>query len=437
MSKGIGRVYAVGNFAGAVWNPVMNETIGGNGHALQMFHPDTVPPVEKPAEILRLNLGAGTDNPIDGYIPVDRKLGSEIFPLSYPDESATTIRASHCLEHLSYSKTLAVLLDWMRVLKPGGNMRIAVPDFDVICRMHLSGQRGVEPYVMGGHTDENDHHHAIFTETKLRMLMRGVGLRRIRRWKSELKTDCAALPVSLNLEGYKPDRVDLKAEGVHVIMSMPRYVLSTTFIAVSQMLSTLHLPTQLVSGPYWHQLLTQAIEGAIKNGAKYVLAIDGDTAMYAADVLELYRLIESRPDVDAVAALQMARGLAGPLCTFEDAEGKPVTEVPLEWFEQDLVKCRSAHFGLTLLRCDKFAKLPKPWFQGRPDPDGGWNTGRIDADVAFWLQWNAAGNTLYTAPLVHVGHVEEVVLHCGRDLKTIVQSAGEWRSEGMPIESIR
>ena len=79
--------------------------------------------------MLKLNIGAGSTI-ISGFTPIDRKLGSEAYPLSYPDNSVDEIRASHILEHFSFAHAQQALKEWTRVLKPGGRIRIAVPDLD-------------------------------------------------------------------------------------------------------------------------------------------------------------------------------------------------------------------------------------------------------------------------------------------------------------------
>lgn len=393
---------------------------------------DGTPVVRAP---IRLNLGAG-DIPIEGYIPIDRKTGHELYPLDYPDASVDCVRCSHALEHLPRAEVLPALTEWARVLKPGGSMRLAVPDLDVILRMHAAGQRGVEPYLMGGQVDADDFHKTVWTENKLRMLMRGVGLRRVRRWKSEVQ-DCAALPVSLNLEGFKPEPIDVQK--VRGVMSVPRYVQSTAMACIFDAIHELGIPVKLAGGPYWHQAQEVLFEQAIAAGAEYILSIDSDTTFTPDDVRELYRLISTNPHVDAIAPIQMARGMPGPLLTIADPENpdKPLANIPAEWFEKDLLECRSAHFGCTVLRCASFAKLKKPWFMPQPDPEGGWGEKRVDADVGAWLKWREAGNTLFVAPLVSIGHVEEIVLSASRQMTHVVQDVGEFRREGPPIESIR
>ncbi len=47
-------------------------------------------------EKVRLNLGAG-DSHLEGFTPIDRKLGSEVYTLAYKDESVDEIYASHVL----------------------------------------------------------------------------------------------------------------------------------------------------------------------------------------------------------------------------------------------------------------------------------------------------------------------------------------------------
>lgn len=176
-------------------------------------------------QLIRLNLGSGSA-PLAGYENLDRKTGQEVYPLNYGDSTVDEVRASHILEHFGFREVPAVLREWVRVLKPGGVLKVAVPDFDWIVRQFARAQfpevpDGVNPlllvsmhtaegeqvyptesYLFGGQDDENDFHKIAFNEWKLSALMRAVGLEDIRRWKSEID-DCASLAVSLNLEGTK------------------------------------------------------------------------------------------------------------------------------------------------------------------------------------------------------------------------------------------
>lgn len=150
---------------------------------------------------MKLNLGSGSC-PIEGFINLDGKLGSCIYPLYR--KNATEIRASHVLEHFGHVESVEVLGQWISCLKSGGVLKIAVPDFDdLIRRYNLGEQLNFEGIIMGGQTDELDYHKSIWTASKLRMIMEGYGLIDVQTWQSEI-ADCASYPFSLNLMGVKP-----------------------------------------------------------------------------------------------------------------------------------------------------------------------------------------------------------------------------------------
>ena len=150
-------------------------------------------PAPEVTENLKLDLGGGEVSQREGFTSVDRRNGTELYPLPYPDECVAEAISSHCLEHFPKSETINVLREWVRVLKPGGTIKIAVPDFEWICA-NLDHPL-TEGYVMGGQTDENDFHHALFNREKLTKLMELAGLVDIFPWVSEVE-DCASLPVT-------------------------------------------------------------------------------------------------------------------------------------------------------------------------------------------------------------------------------------------------
>lgn len=156
---------------------------------------------------MKLNLGAG-DSIIPGFTNIDRKLGleslngGEVYPLaSIADNSIDEIRASHVLEHFPQCSTLTIVRDWARALKPGGLLKIAVPNLDYAVANKWHPQW--EMWITGAQTDNNDFHFALFYPEKLHALLDTAGLVNIREWQSEVE-DCAAMPVSLNLCGTKP-----------------------------------------------------------------------------------------------------------------------------------------------------------------------------------------------------------------------------------------
>jgi predicted SAM-dependent methyltransferase len=128
-----------------------------------------------------------------------------------PDNFADLVYASHCLEHISHLKVNEVLAEWRRVLKPGGVLRLGVPDFDLLLAIYEANGRDIEaiqPALMGGQTYPLNAHFTSFTRKSLTARLVAVGFNEIRVWErntDELTSlpDFTALSVSLNLEAVK------------------------------------------------------------------------------------------------------------------------------------------------------------------------------------------------------------------------------------------
>lgn len=139
----------------------------------------------------------------------------------FGDDTVDLLYASHCLEHISYHKTREVLAEWYRVLKPGGVLRVSVPDLDRLIEIYEAAGRDASSVIgqlYGGHDSPYNVHMTIFNRTGLQRLMTNVGFEDCRVWSphgdhlSDL-SDFASYtkrigevdyPVSLNLEAAKP-----------------------------------------------------------------------------------------------------------------------------------------------------------------------------------------------------------------------------------------
>ena len=382
--------------------------------------------------MIKLNLGAG-DIALDGYENLDHKSGHEIYPLSHESGTIDEIRASHCLEHFSHHEVAAVVTDWVRVLASGGVLKIAVPNFEWIARNYLDGKPiQVQGYTMGGQVDGDDYHKAIFDAEMLTELMRSVGLTDIRPWVSDVQ-DCASLPVSLNLMGTKGKPFEMPADWrIGSSMSVPRLGFMDNFYCAFQSLVPLKIGLRKQSGAFWGQCLERSIDEWIKEGSTHILTLHYDTVFNRQHVERLIQLMAEHPEADAIAPIQASRSKSTPLFTVADEDGKNKTKIGREDLSRDVLKAKTAHFGLTLLSVEAIKRMPRPLFQGFPAADGSWNEGRIDDDIHFWQQWEKCGNTLYIAPRVAVGHAELMVRWPDANLEPIYQHPSDFFDAGIP-----
>jgi len=380
---------------------------------------------------LCLDLGAGRVSP-PGYIPLGRDHGSEIFPLAYADGSVDEIRASHVLEHFPHGQAAAVIKDWVRCLKKGGTLKIAVPDFAKIAKGYLEGEpQPHESFITGGQVDANDFHHSLYDRDKLRQLLAGAGLVLTRPWVSDIE-DCAAYPISLNLEARKPHVGELKVSGA---MSVPRLGFMDNMFACIEAVIPCSVKLRKHGGVFWGQSLTKVFERIIEeDNPDLILTIDYDSIFLPKHLAHLIQLMMLYPEIDALAPLQSSRHLMTTLFTVHGKDGDNAPSIPRTEFRGDTTKIATAHFGLTLIRTAALKKMPKPWFYSQPSPKGDWGEGHVDEDIMFWRQWEKAGNSLHLANRVVIGHAELMVRWPDINLQTHYQSITDFQTKGVPEE---
>jgi predicted SAM-dependent methyltransferase len=103
----------------------------------------------------------------------------------FDDGSADLIYLCHVLEHVRRREILDVLTEFRRVLRPGGVLRLSVPDFDRLVEMYEDIGRnpdGVISPLLGSHANEYDVHFWIFTAGSLSAMLRRSGFTEVRTW---------------------------------------------------------------------------------------------------------------------------------------------------------------------------------------------------------------------------------------------------------------
>lgn len=95
---------------------------------------------------VKLNVGCGTDYK-EGWINIDNNSDNNIEkldlnwdlrnPLPFKNGSVDFIYNEHFIEHLTVEEGQKAIKDMMRVLKPGGVVRIATPDLEESVELYL------------------------------------------------------------------------------------------------------------------------------------------------------------------------------------------------------------------------------------------------------------------------------------------------------------
>jgi predicted SAM-dependent methyltransferase len=193
------------------------------GRVRRRLSPPTLP--KRADGRVLLHLGCGGIN-APGFVNVDGMSAPHIHivgPIDdlgvFADASVDLVYASHCLEHFSYHHVGAVLREWTRVLRPGGMLRIAVPDVALVVKRYQLGVPLEEllGHLYGEQTYRFNFHYAGFDHALLKRHMEEAGVREVMPWQPDVvedhpfKDDSGAVcdvagevvPVSLNLQGVR------------------------------------------------------------------------------------------------------------------------------------------------------------------------------------------------------------------------------------------
>lgn len=138
----------------------------------------------------KLHLGCGK-RVIDGWINIDifsdnpNVIKDDVSKLKTVEDASTDIiYASHVLEHFGRYETEEILKTWHQKLKPGGLLRIAVPDFEAVCKRYVShgNIQEVLGFLNGGQRNQYDYHKVNFDFVKIETHLRNVGFGNVRRY---------------------------------------------------------------------------------------------------------------------------------------------------------------------------------------------------------------------------------------------------------------
>lgn len=125
-------------------------------------------------DVKKLQIGCGSNN-LKDWLNTDLNFrknevayldAGKQFP--FPDDVFDYIYSEHIFEHLTFTQGLNMLGESFRVLKPGGHIRLATPDFDFLIKLYNQPDKelhkryvrwSTERYVheISRHLDENEY----------------------------------------------------------------------------------------------------------------------------------------------------------------------------------------------------------------------------------------------------------------------------------------
>jgi predicted SAM-dependent methyltransferase len=131
---------------------------------------------------------------------------------AFANASADSIYACHVFEHFPVAQQATVLHRWFEILKPGGVLRLSVPDFDKLYTKYTESNRSIpviQLLLMGGQDYPGNFHCAIFNQDHLSSVLECAGFVNIRNWHPKEEKDWPpdhswSVDLSINLVGEKP-----------------------------------------------------------------------------------------------------------------------------------------------------------------------------------------------------------------------------------------
>ena len=140
---------------------------------------------------MKLHLGCGKLK-LDNFINIDILSNVSDLKLDFSNLSIFNssnieeIYISHALEHFKRREIIPLILEWNRILKVDGILRIAVPDFEKVVKIYLKNRDISEltGLLSGGQRDKYDFHYINFDIYILEKLLRACGFDNIKRYNS-------------------------------------------------------------------------------------------------------------------------------------------------------------------------------------------------------------------------------------------------------------
>ena len=234
-------------------------------------------------------------------------------------------------------------IQWLRSiasqLKDGGELRLEVPDLDGVIKAYDSGEPETEKMLIG------DGAKSLWNREKLSRVLNLAGFE-ISRGKNGWAWNETKTKISVVARKYSRPAPSFPMKDIHCIMSLPRVCWTDTQGELHHAAAKLGFNVSRSTGVFWGQCLERLIDSCLAmEGIKYVLTVDYDSIFDAEDIIRLWQVMETRPDVDALCPLQIGRDKNLPLFSIRNPDGSLAREMSEDRLHTDALEMNTGHFG--------------------------------------------------------------------------------------------
>lgn len=143
--------------------------------------------------MIKLNIGCGRRNFGEEWDHIDGSdyphiKSHDIVNLPYDENSVDLIYASHVFEYFDRDEANDVLKNWKKVLKSGGTLRLAVPDFEACAKLYVNNEYPLSNFLgpffgkWKMTEDKTIYHKTVYDYSDLKKVLENNGFDNIKKW---------------------------------------------------------------------------------------------------------------------------------------------------------------------------------------------------------------------------------------------------------------
>jgi len=127
--------------------------------------------------------------PLRGYLNIDKRklqnvdIVTDALNLPFEKESISELYSAHLVEHFPKEEfKSAVLPYWHSLIKKGGTLKLAFPDFETMAKKYIEGDYPFEKFrkvIFGAQDYDGDFHFNMFTKETISALLYDIGFEKV------------------------------------------------------------------------------------------------------------------------------------------------------------------------------------------------------------------------------------------------------------------